>query len=443
MQKLLLFFLWVMLVLQACTPAKQLSSSVYHPFLSDSAFEQAHMGVAVFDATEGKWLLQQNSRKYFVPASNIKLPTLYAGLKYLGDSLVSFYYQSINDTIHLLANGDPSFLHPDFTVHPSFEFLKQQKVPVVLHSSNWKTEPLGYGWSWSDYLSAYAAERSPLPVYGNVVTWYQERLVEQRGLQSDTSFMLLTDPEVQWEVKFSTEPSTRFRVVRPRSSNYYTIEPGLAMKDSLEVPFVTDGFRATLDFLKDTLYKELMQTDEPFRYSRAQAVCSQPADSLFKIMMHRSDNFFAEQVLLMVSNQLLGSMDEQRLIDTLLKTTLSGFPQQPRWVDGSGLSRYNLFSPEDFVWLLAKLKDEFSLERIKAILPAGNKGTLRNYYVEEGPLIAAKTGTLSGCVALSGYLMSDKGHLLLFSVLVNNHNRSAASIRRAVERLLKEVKRRN
>lgn len=435
--------LLILLLLQACSPLKRATTKNYETFLRDSVFQNAHVGVAVFDATNGAWLLQQNSQKYFVPASNVKLPALYAGLKYLGDSLVSFYYKKENDTLHLLANGDPSFLHPDFKVQPSFAFLKQQNASMVLHSNNWQTEPLGNGWSWNDYLSYYTAERSPLPVYGNVVTWFRERLVEQRGMQNDTSLLLYTEPEIQWEVKFSTGNAGRFRVLRPRTENYYTIEPGTGMKDSVEVPFVTNGFRATLDFLKDTLYKELQLSDEGFDFKDAKPVYSQSTDSLLKIMMHRSDNFFAEQVLLMVSNRLLGSMDEEKLIDTLLKTSLNGFPQQPRWVDGSGLSRYNLFSPEDFIWLLNKLKDEFGLERIKNILPSGNKGTLRNYYVEEGNNLFAKTGTLSGCVALSGYLVSAKGNLLLFSVLVNNHNTSAAAIRRAVERLLKEVKRRN
>ena len=434
---LLLFFL------QACSPVKQATTPDYEPLLRDSVFQNAHTGVAVFNATNGSWVLQQNSQKYFVPASNVKLPAMYAGLKYLGDSLVSFYYKQSADTLHLLANGDPSFLHPDFKVQPSFAFLKQQTNAIVVHSTNWKTEPLGNGWSWNDYLSYYTAERSPLPVYGNVVTWFRERLVEQRGGQNDTSLLLYTEPEIQWEVKFSTGNAGRFRVLRPRTENYYTIEPGTGMKDSTEVPFVTNGFRATLDFLKDTLYKELQLSDEGFDFKDAKPVYSQATDSLLKIMMNRSDNFFAEQVLLIVSNQVLGYMNEQRLIDTLLKTSLSGFPQQPRWVDGSGLSRYNLFSPEDFIWLLKKMNDEFGLERIKHILPSGNKGTLRNYYVAEGESLFAKTGTLSGCVALSGYLISDKGNLLLFSVLVNNHNTSAVAIRRAVERLLKEVKKRN
>ena len=146
---------------------------------------------------------------------------------------------------------------------------------------------------------------------------------------------------------------------------------------------------------------------------------------------------------MMVSNQLFGEMDEQKLIAHLLQNELSGFPQKPKWVDGSGLSRYNLFTPEDFVWLLGKMKDEFGLDRLKRILPTGNTGTLRNYYKDETGLIFAKTGSLSGHLALSGFLITPKNKLLIFSVLVNNHYTSPVAVRRAVEKFLQQVRKEN
>ena len=155
-------------------------------------------------------------------------------------------------------------------------------------------------------------------------------------------------------------------------------------------------------------------------------------------MMHRSDNFFAEQTLLMVSNERLGSMNDARIIDTLLKTDLKGLPQTPNWVDGSGLSRNDLFTPRDFVWLLDKMKNEFGLPRLKGILPTGGTGTLARYYKKDSGYIFAKTGSLSGVVALSGYLITKKDHLLIFSILVNNSNDPA--VRRKMERLVEMIR---
>jgi serine-type D-Ala-D-Ala carboxypeptidase/endopeptidase (penicillin-binding protein 4) len=111
-------------------------------------------------------------------------------------------------------------------------------------------------------------------------------------------------------------------------------------------------------------------------------------------------------------------------------------PQRPQWVDGSGLSRYNLFSPQDFVWILNKLQTEFGLNRLKVILPGANTGTLKGLYEGYEGRIFAKTGTLSNNVALSGYLITKKNRALIFSVLVNNHETTAAAIRKQISSFL-------
>jgi D-alanyl-D-alanine carboxypeptidase/D-alanyl-D-alanine-endopeptidase (penicillin-binding protein 4) len=142
----------------------------------------------------------------------------------------------------------------------------------------------------------------------------------------------------------------------------------------------------------------------------------------------------------MVSNEMLGVMNDEKIIDTLLKTDLKDLPQKPRWVDGSGLSRYNLFTPQSFVAILNKMKNEFPMERIKEILPTGGEGTLSSYYKSDSNFIFAKTGTLSGVVALSGYLYTKKNKLLIFSVLINNHQASAPAVRRAIEKFLQGIR---
>lgn len=435
--------LFISVILFSCTTQKQVRmSTLQKRLIADSALTNAHVGVAVYDVEAKKFLYQHNSNKYFVPASNIKLPTLYAGMKYLGDSLVGLNYNQQNDTIFLQPTADPTLLHPDYKRQSVYDFLKQQNKTMVISNRNWRSEALGYGWAWDDYLGYYMTERSAFPVYANLIKWIQQRNIEQKGSGPDTSISVFTDPEINWNASFSTKKTKSFEVSRPRTENVYTIIEGKEMKRELEVPFVTNGIQSALELLKDTLHKEIKEHN--FQITKSdnyKVIHSQPVDSLFKPLMHRSDNFFAEQTLLMVSNQLFGYMDEQKLIDSLLKTDLSGFPQKPKWVDGSGLSRYNLFTPEDFVWLLGKMKDEFGLDRLKTILPTGNTGTLRNYYKDETGFIFAKTGSLTSHIALSGFLITSKNKLLIFSVLVNNHAASPAAVRRAVEKFLQQIRR--
>ena len=156
-------------------------------------------------------------------------------------------------------------------------------------------------------------------------------------------------------------------------------------------------------------------------------------------MMHRSDNFFAEQLLLMVSNENLGYMNDEAIIDTLLKTDLKDVPQKPTWVDGCGLSRYDLFTPKDFVYILDKMKNEFGLKRLEIILPTGGQGTLSSHYIKDSGQIYAKTGSLSGDAALSGFLITKKNKLLVFSILVNNYEGSGSSVRNAFEQFLESI----
>ena len=168
-------------------------------------------------------------------------------------------------------------------------------------------------------------------------------------------------------------------------------------------------------FLADTLHTTIVIGK--IRYEslkNPKCIYSQPTDSLLKPMMHRSDNFFAEQSLLMVSNERLHYMNDEKIIDTLLKTDFKDLPQKPRWVDGSGLSRYNLFTPQDFVAILNKMKNEFGMERIKVIFPTGGEGTISSYYKADSGYIYGKTGTLSGVVAFSGFLYTKKGSCLFF-----------------------------
>jgi D-alanyl-D-alanine carboxypeptidase/D-alanyl-D-alanine-endopeptidase (penicillin-binding protein 4) len=160
-------------------------------------------------------------------------------------------------------------------------------------------------------------------------------------------------------------------------------------------------------------------------------------------MMFRSDNFFAEQTLLMVSNQLMGFMNDEKIIDTLLSGILSDLPQKPSWVDGSGLSRFNLFTPQDFVTVLIKFKNEFGMDRMKRILPTGGKGTLKNHYLAGNGYVFAKTGSLTGVICLSGYIYTIKKHLLEFSILVNNEMESGPAIRREIETYVESLRRNN
>jgi D-alanyl-D-alanine carboxypeptidase/D-alanyl-D-alanine-endopeptidase (penicillin-binding protein 4) len=440
--KQLLIINFSFLIFTSCSIQQKISKSAKQ-VINDSSLLTAHVGISIYDPETGKYWYNYQGDKYFVPASNTKIPTCYAAMKYLGDSLKCFLAIENDTALFLLPSADPTFLHPDYKTQPAFDFLKRSNKKIYTTDLKWRSEPLGSGWSWNDYNESYMAERSPMPVFGNLLKWIQEKETTNKS----EPFIIYSLPEINWPVNFSNVNAKNFEVKRKSGENEFELIQGTEKYKELYVPFVTHGIKSSIELLSDTAGKKISLMNEQMLtkvFAKVELavryIKTQPTDSLLKPMMHRSDNFFAEQSLLMVSNERLGIMNDTKIIDTLLKTDFKDLPQKPRWADGSGLSRYNLFTPQDFVAILNKMKNEFGMERIKVILPTGGTGTISNYYKADSNFIFAKTGTLSGVVAFSGFLYTKKGKLLIFSTLVNNHQASSTAVRRAVEKFIQGIR---
>jgi len=413
--------------LAACSGSRQISKQAQQLVINDTSLATAHVGICLYNATDNKYLYNYQSDKYFIPASNTKIFTCYAAMKYLGDSLVGLRYKTANDsTVYIQPAADPSFLHPDFKIQPVFSFLKNFKK-IVIERPVFTDEFEGMGWSWDDYKDDYMVQRNNLPVYGNVM-----RVSKKENTISimPSSFNYVIGP--------GTNLDSGFNINKEWDDNNIFILQG--RHKYLEVPFVPK-ITEICRLLHDTLQANVVPDLDNREQGLNSLIHSQPTDSLLKIMMHRSDNFYAEQSLLMVSNEKLGVMNDEKVIDTLLKKDLKDLPQRPQWVDGSGLSRFDLFTPQDFVYMLNKMKTEFGWNRITTIFETGGSGTLNNYYKGLTGKIYAKTGSLSNDIALSGYLITKKNKTIIFSVLVNNHKVSATAVRSAVERFLTRVQR--
>ena len=117
----------LLIVLASCSLSKQISKQAETILIKDTAISTGHIGISIYEPATGKYWYNYNATKYFVPASNTKLFTLYAGMKYLGDSLVGIRYQVKGDTTIIYPTGDPTFLHSDYKSNPVFDFLQNRK----------------------------------------------------------------------------------------------------------------------------------------------------------------------------------------------------------------------------------------------------------------------------------------------------------------------------
>jgi D-alanyl-D-alanine carboxypeptidase/D-alanyl-D-alanine-endopeptidase (penicillin-binding protein 4) len=427
--KLLFVVATIAMLLSACS-VRQAQKTL----LSSEAVKGAHIGIAIHNDTKGQWLAKYQSDHYFTPASNTKILATYLGLEFLGDSLPGWKMAENKDTIFLVPQGDPSFLHPEFKYQPVVDLIKNtnKKVLITTNQVQDNFEIFGNGWAWNDYAEDYQPERSRMPIYGNVVHFYQNN----KKLDSIKPFYFFKEyvdldkvEEKSW--------------TRTMSGNRFYTSSESNKRKYFQVPFDQQyaPLLLAVTLLNDTLHnKVVLSNNSNVPKTGFKTIRTIPTDSLLRIMMLRSDNFYADQIVLMASEQLLGKMDDAALIDTTTKLLFPNLPQPMRWVDGSGLSRYNLNTPENYVAILQQMQAKFGEARLKSIFEKGGEGTITYYYKNFPGTIYAKTGTLGGQVALSGYIYTPKNQKLSFSVLVSNHiGKSSAQVRRAVETYLTSV----
>jgi len=426
--RLLFILVATVMILSACS-VRQAQKTL----LSAEGVKGAHIGIAIYNDTKGKWLSKYQSDHYFTPASNTKILATYLGLEFLGDSLPGWKMAENTDTLFLMPLGDPSFMHPEFSYQPVVDIIKNTNKQVVIVGNNQdQFEIFGSGWSWADYAEDYQPERSRMPIYGNVVHFYQSN----KKLEAIKPFYFFKDivdlgkaEEKNWS---RSRTGNRFFTTNENNKSKY-----------FQVPFSQEDMPMVkaLELLNDTLGKTIsFQKQSTLPATSYKTIKTVATDSLLKIMMLRSDNFYADQIVLMASEQLFGKMDDAALLDSTKKLFFADLPQKMRWADGSGLSRYNLNTPENYIAILQQMQAKFGEARVKNIFEKGGEGTISAYYKNFPGTMYAKTGTLGGQVALSGFIYTPKLQKLYFSVLVANHmSPTSTQVRRAVETYLTSV----
>lgn len=392
-----------------------------------------HVGFYLYDLSSRKVKVDYNGAKYFTPASNTKIFTLYTSLKLLGDSIASLKYITRGDSVIFQGMGDPSFLYPNvFDNGRAFSFLKQQQGKLFFASNNFQTTRLGSGWAWDDYNDDYSAERSAFPIYGNLISVSKD---ENREL-------IFGPPMFGANVLKSDDVHSKEEIIRNVNSNQLTYFKGKRRSSGGAIPFHTSD-SLTVVLLSDTLHRQVKNIQWT-KFASTKILKSVPADSLYSEMMKVSDNFIAEQLLLQCSAVLSDTLKPEAAIRYSVKNLLSDLPDKPEWVDGSGLSRYNLFTPRSIVTLWRKIYETVPQERLFKILAVGGeKGTLEDYYKSKPPYVFGKTGSLGNVFSLSGFLVTKKGKIFIFSFMNNNFTSPTREVRKRIEKIINRIREKN
>lgn len=408
--------------LVSCSPVSRRTLSKY---IGDTETRfQDHTGFMLYDMTKDKVVFEHNSAKYFTPASNTKIFTFYTALSLLGDSIPAFRYAERNDSLILWGTGDPSLLNRNvFHTTRVLDFLRTTNKTLYLSTANFQSTHFGSGWAWDDYNDAYSAERSAFPIYGNTI-----------HVQGNGNSIRATPSYFQQFVTYATEADRR-HVVRSLDNNILTVYQPVNQRLDEDIPARISA-DVIVRLLADTLGRPVNLVSYPPDQT-AKPFYSEPADSLYKVMMQESDNFIAEQLLLLSAGAVSDTLKPEIAIDYMKKHLLADLPDAPVWVDGSGLSRYNLFTPRSIVALWKKIYAAVPQERLFQLLAIGGRaGTIRNYYKAPQPYIFGKTGSLSNNHCLSGYLVTRSGKTLIFSFMNSNFTVPSSEIRKNMQHIL-------
>ena len=418
-------------------------------------FQSTMMGIDVYDLTAKQQLYNKNEKLLFRPASNMKILTTSAGLVFLGPDYefkTSLYYtgQIINGTLYgslfVVGGCDPDFSTKDIDLLASV--IKSAGIHEItgdlfgdvsmMDSLFW-----GSGWMWDDDPSTDAPYLTPLEVNESTVgvIVHPTRLGEKANitLVPSTNYFKIENNTVIVPVDSPNTYSLDRDWLHRKNTLIINGNVSLqAVPDSLQDTIRVNVYKPQLYFL--TLLQEALENDG-IRIGGKKYFSKIPnyAINIFNferafsyVIVHLnkvSYNLGAEMTLYSLAAKYFGepatAKNGVKMIDSLI--VLAGMnPADYRLVDGSGVSHYNLISSE---LLLAVLKyiyfEKPDLFKIlyNSFPIAGVDGTLNHRMIDTPAQnnVHAKTGTLSGVCSLSGYVTAKNGHIIAFSMLVQNY----------------------
>ncbi len=428
--------------------------------LSNKYFESTAMGIDVYDLTARQTIYLRNEKLLLKPASNLKILTTSTALVFLGPDYkfkTSLYYtgEILNGILYgdlFVAGGcDPDFTTADIDSLASA--VKEKGIKEItgnifgdvsmMDSLFW-----GKGWMWDDDPSTDAPYLTPLDINTNSIGIIvkpgklggkgQVTLVPESCFFNVENYSVTVPSDSQNTVTLDRDWINRKNTLLIKGNI-----PDAAVPDSLQDTLRVNVYDPQSYFL--TLFRNALNSakisvggrnffSQTPDYAKELFDFERPYKNIIDNLNKSSYNLGAEMSLYAVAAQFFGkpatAKNGIKMVDSLI--TLSGMnPADYRIVDGSGVSHYNLISAQLLLSVLKYIYNEKpTLYKIlyNSFPIAGVDGTLNNRMINTPAQgnVHAKTGTLSGVCSISGYLTADNGHLIAFSMLVQNYTGSAS-----------------
>ena len=394
----------ILLIFFSSSLFSQISNKKIDRWISNNDYLNGSIvSIAVKRIDKEKKIVGSGIDIYMTPASNVKISTLLGSI-YYGDSIPIINYKVLNDTLKISPTGYPLLLHPKYIDKDLVKFIKEFKY-IVYHAPKIDLNKYGPGWAWDDYNSYYQAERSEMPIYGNVVQIIKNYNGEIEVIPS------------KYKIIFDFDQKKK--VYRSETENKFFVNPSLIkLGDTIYSPFITSR-KNTISLLENSFGNKVeFNKNELKDYS---SLNTTQVDEIYSAILKDSDNLISESIAANISFRLNDTISVDKGVRLIQKIS-----NQIELFDGSGLSRYNLVTPESVILSLHDIYNLIGFDRIKKIFP-------ENYIIEnEEDFVWGKTGTLKNNHNYSGYIITNKGKLYVFSIMINHFTEDLDNIKNVI-----------
>lgn len=450
------FILFVFFLFSAVSEAKPVENTILQKKMDHllSAWDRTlNIGIIVQNAETGQAVYKKNVNRYFSPASNLKLFTAWAALQYLGPD---FTYKTqlfldpqkvqegvLHDPVYLKFSGDPvlKFEQVDRIIQSlSMAGIRQIQGDIVIDDTAFDAVPMSPGTVWDDKDYCFGAPLGGLMLERNCV-FATLKPGSEAGQPA-----ILTLPAYPQFIRFENQVMTASQSEKSQcifdvkaasaASAGYLVEGCIKMGDpeqkiEMAVPHPRIYFQTVLSHL---LNKHQIIHSGHVKFQKIDPLPTQPLiteqspplSKLLAVMLKESDNAIANALFKTMGSLYFKEPGSWENGKAAIKAIFSEKSQlkfsKAKIIDGSGLSRYNYVTPQQVVSLLKKAHQSPSFDGFLSALPiSGVDGTLRDRMRQPATLkkVHAKTGTMGGVTALSGYLETRKKQRLIFAIFMN------------------------
>ncbi len=424
---------------------------------SKKVFKNTSYGISVVNLETQKKLYEKNAYKNFRPASILKLITTYSAYNYLSDTfkIKTEFGLDKNNNLYVKGFGDAFFKTKDLEIIVNEIAKKNIKSiqNIIGDISYFDNKHWGNGWMWDDEPNPSAMYISPLSINFNTL----EVCVNTNELNRQPKVILNPNTSyftIENKAQVKNKIKEKFSVNRKWIERENVIE----INGDFLYSTIADTFRVNvwkpefyfLTLLKEKLLENKISVNGEIQLGEfPKNIYSQfiltPIDSLIFTANKFSNNLCAENLLKIIAGERIGlpaTADNGILLEKNFLASIGIDTSEIVIADGSGVSDYNLMSPNNFTTFLKKIYNGKNWEKFFSSLSIGGiDGTLKNRFKGtnvEGKVFA-KTGTKRGIASLVGIVEKKNRGKIAFAIIINNYYGETKVLKNMIDEIVSTI----